>query len=319
MKVFKLTGAGNHFLLVDLRSGKSKRDYSHYVLQHLPRAKRKTAAKTAGKKSRSQNGKTQIKNEKSWRKFFAKELCNPYQSVGADGLLFLENSSTADLKWDFYNADGSGAAMCGNAARCVGAYLAHSEKRLRGPVTVETEAGPILVTVLPAMGADGANFVCVEMPKVVTKSYKRRAHTILFQKSQLQFDVVNSGVPHVVFNLSQIKSLKSLSHLMSDVDNLGKIVSKTRALTEFKQSGTNVTFYIPGKGNHIESLTFERGVAGYTQACGTGATAAAYSFSKGVHNLVTVRVPGGKLAVDLSGQRPLLIGPAKFIAEIELH
>src|SRR6185437_16996273 len=86
-KIFhKLSGAGNCFLMADLRDGRTR----------LP---------------------------KSQRRRLARQLCDVYTSIGADGVLFLETSRKADMQWDFYNADGSSAEMCGNAARCVGAFM----------------------------------------------------------------------------------------------------------------------------------------------------------------------------------------------------
>ncbi len=48
---------------------------------------------------------------------FVKRVCSRKTSVGADGVIFIENSESADIKWDFYNDEGSSAEMCGNGAR----------------------------------------------------------------------------------------------------------------------------------------------------------------------------------------------------------
>lgn len=318
MRVFKLTGAGNHFLLIDLRDRRSKRVFAQYC--------KKQHFSSVGLRAR-----------------IARELCNPYRSLGADGLIFLEDSRRSNYKWDFYNADGSAAEMCGNAARCVGAYLYFCAVKFSNPVSVETSAGEILITVLPGVSRSGEIYACVEMPKITVETISRKQRaTVKHGQRNLNFDVINSGVPHAVFDVSNIRfsleknfssRLKSklsntsakqgkprnkLSTLLKNVNNLGEIVSKVRKLTEFKRAGVNVTFYIRRGSKTIESLTFERGVVGYTQACGTGALAAAYGFSEGKHGFITVKVPGGKLGVDLSGARPLLIGPAKIIAEINL-
>ena len=47
---------------------------------------------------------------------FAKKVCRRMFSIGADGLILIENSATVDFKWNFYNADGSVAEMCGNGS-----------------------------------------------------------------------------------------------------------------------------------------------------------------------------------------------------------
>ena len=58
---------------------------------------------------------------------FARLVCRRRFSVGADGLILIENSETADFRWRFYNGDGSRAEMCGNGARCA-ARFAYEEK-----------------------------------------------------------------------------------------------------------------------------------------------------------------------------------------------
>ena len=58
----------------------------------------------------------------SAKRDFVKGICIPKVSVGADGVIFVENSKKVDFKWDFYNDDGSSAEMCGNGGRCVARY-----------------------------------------------------------------------------------------------------------------------------------------------------------------------------------------------------
>jgi len=53
---------------------------------------------------------------------FVRKVCERKVSVGADGLLLIEPSKSADFKWRFFNSDGSIAEMCGNAARCVARF-----------------------------------------------------------------------------------------------------------------------------------------------------------------------------------------------------
>ena len=81
---------------------------------------------------------------------FVKRVCDRKMSIGADGVIFVENSNMADIKWDFYNDDCSSAEMCGNGGRCVARYAV--EKGFAPPeLTLETVAGIIGAKV------DGAN------------------------------------------------------------------------------------------------------------------------------------------------------------------
>ena len=42
--------------------------------------------------------------------------------VGADGLMILSSSAVCDFRMEFYNPDGSGGMMCGNGGRCIAAF-----------------------------------------------------------------------------------------------------------------------------------------------------------------------------------------------------
>ena len=53
---------------------------------------------------------------------FVARVCRRRFSTGADGLIFIEDSQTADFSWRFYNGDGSSAEMCGNGARCAARF-----------------------------------------------------------------------------------------------------------------------------------------------------------------------------------------------------
>ncbi|MCB0351359.1 MAG: hypothetical protein KDD38_09265, partial [Bdellovibrionales bacterium] len=124
-----------------------------------------------------------------------------------------------------------------------------------------------------------------------------------------------SGVPHAVVALPHGKNTKNI---FKNVDKLGIIVNKIRSLPQFKKHGTNVTFYSAKNKKSIRTLTFERGVVGYTQACGTGAVAAAVSFTQNKSHIIKAYVPGGLLIINLTEERPHLIGLGEFVAEIYL-
>ena len=282
MTLHKLTGAGNCFLFIDLlRQPRRARDKNRFI----PKRKRRLLART---------------------------LCDVYTGVGADGLIFLESSRRADVKWDFYNADGSNAEMCGNAARCVGAYLLQQYERVT-PTTIITRSGIIEVRPLARvrLSVRQATEFQVTMPSI--------------RKIEIghEFDFIDSGVPHAVVHLDNGAHIKNVKYLE-------KVVEKIRKLRRFKKRGVNVTFYIPHRGKaskerskrKIQALTFERGVRGFTRACGTGAVAAATSFAASnalTSEQIAVQMPGGRLTIELGKKRPILSGSAAYIAEIRLN
>lgn len=208
-----------------------------------------------------------------------------------DGLIFLEFDDKYDFIWDFYNNDGSAAEMCGNAARCVSRYFL--ESRQQKIVKFRTKAGLI-------SGAFAEKQVAVTM---TTPKVGRVLNLQVDGQGEISGFFLDTGVPHIVIN-HQI-----------DIE-LGH---KLRRYKEFGQAGANVTFITSQmKPDHILAQTFERGVEGFTAACGTGAVAAAFWIFQNDPNLkkCTVTMPGGELVVT-NATPPLLIGPANYITELK--
>lgn len=189
----------------------------------------------------------------------AKAVCCRRRSVGADGLILLSPSDRVDSKfgkvdfrWDFYNADGSSAEMCGNGGRCAARFAV--QIGLAGPEMVfDTIAGPIRAWL------DGAT-VKLEM------SSPKDAYANLeldVSGNKIIMDGVNTGVPHAVIPVDDLAA--------ADVDGIGRAV---RFHDQFAPAGTNVNFIAAADGR-LKVRTYERGVEGETLACGTGAVASA--------------------------------------------
>ena len=68
-------------------------------------------------------------------------MSRPHFGVGADGLVLIERSETADFGMRIFNADGSEAEMCGNAARCIGKYVYERGMTQKHELTLETKSG----------------------------------------------------------------------------------------------------------------------------------------------------------------------------------
>lgn len=72
-----------------------------------------------------------------------RKVCDRHFGVGADGLVFILPSDTADFRMQIINSDGSEAEMCGNVTRCVARYVYEQGMTDKTKVTLETLAGPI--------------------------------------------------------------------------------------------------------------------------------------------------------------------------------
>src|SRR5271157_5889282 len=73
---------------------------------------------------------------------FVRTVCERKVSVGADGLILIEDSERADFRWRFFNADGSEVDMCGNGARCATRF-AYIKGIAKEKMSFETGAGII--------------------------------------------------------------------------------------------------------------------------------------------------------------------------------
>src|SRR5438552_16243451 len=61
--------------------------------------------------------------------------------VGADGLILICPSETADARMRMFNADGSEAEMCGNGVRCVAKYVYDHAIAKKPVLKIETGRG----------------------------------------------------------------------------------------------------------------------------------------------------------------------------------
>ena len=233
-----------------------------------------------------------------------KKLCKRTFSLGADGVIFLEPSSVADIKWVFYNSDGSRAGQCGNGARCATRY-AHLHGMGSARITLETEAGIVNASVV------NEKHVVVSFPPPVSLQLN---YPLEVDGKSYTINSINTGVPHVVLEDAQIGS-----------GNRKKLGSAIRNHAQFPQ-GTNVNFMTIVDRKNIRVQSYERGVEDFTLACGTGAMSSAIV----AHALklseppIRIHVPGGVLTVDFkfSNQKYLdvsLAGDARIICEGEIN
>lgn len=244
---------------------------------------------------------------KAARRKIVRTLATQWPGIRPDGVAFLDPSDAAEFIWDFYNSDGSFAEFCGNAARCVARYY-HDYVRAQPHLSFETAAG----TALAEVSVGG---VRIRMPKKANEpraiiemdpELSERARKIGLDPAELWF--VDSGVPHLLVN--------GTPSLM--------IGGALRPPTKVLSNGTNVTFWNEEK-DHFRAQTYERGVEGFTQACGTGALAvgALARFRLKKFSAVPVLMPGGQLTVDFGeNQTIFLFGPARthfdLAAEVDI-
>ncbi|HPC20527.1 MAG: diaminopimelate epimerase [Kiritimatiellae bacterium] len=221
---------------------------------------------------------------------FIARLCDRRRGIGAEGLLLIQPSSSADFRMRFFNPDGGEADMCGNGARCI-ARLAHEIGAAPAGMRIETPAGVVRAEVLPPL-------VRLHLPP--PKDWRMNL-SIAWQGSNLTVHSVNTGVPHAICVVDDLAGV--------DVAPLGALIRR-HAL--FAPAGTNADFIQLAGPDALAIRTYERGVEAETLACGTGIAAAALIAERLglVRGPVQVQTAGGDtLEVALS---PLtLTGPAE--------
>ena len=182
-----------------------------------------------------------IAQEKADRSELAKILCHRQNGVGADGLVVVLPHKTHDFEWEFYNADGSHADMCGNASRCV-AHFAH-EKGISKDGTSEflTGAGVIRATI-------NGLYVVSDMiePDIIRQDIEEYGQT---------WWLIDSGVPHLVSVRENIDAFD---------------LQEARTLREKYNANVNICKL---EDDAMYVRTYERGVEDETLACGTGMVA----------------------------------------------
>lgn len=205
---------------------------------------------------------------------FARRVCKRKVSVGADGLILIEKSDRADFRWQFFNADGSRADMCGNGGRCAARFAFVRE--ITGPrMSFETGAGIV----------DAEVKGTVVKLRLTDPTAARLDYSVPLRGREFDLSSINTGVPHAVAFTDDIEKC--------DVKGIGKEI---RFHSHFQPAGTNVNFVQMLDRHAVAVRTYERGVEDETLACGTGAVASALiSHLKGLtESPVSVRVRSGE-------------------------
>jgi diaminopimelate epimerase len=230
---------------------------------------------------------------------FFRDICRRRYSVGADGIILLEDSSCADILYRHFNSDGRPAEMCGNGARCISLYAC--KKHLTG----ENLSFEINGIIYHAVCRKKSVTVTFPYPKIINLDKR-----IFLQPGLQEAGFIETGVPHFVVFSGDLDDL-----------NVEKEGIRYRSHPEFRH-GTNVDFVEITADRSIKIRTFERGVESETMACGTGAVASAIiaHLREGLSPPILVITKGGHLKIDWNQQKQTvsLTGPAELIYEGEL-
>ncbi|RXK82308.1 diaminopimelate epimerase [Chlorobaculum sp. 24CR] len=223
-------------------------------------------------------------------------MCARRTGIGADGLILVETSETADFRMNYHNADGFPGSMCGNGGRCA-VWFAH------------------LIGIRPAAGRYRFNAGPGTYEAEVTGEESVRLHMLPptdfrddMQAGAWNCHFVNTGSPHAIAYVNDLDKI--------DVFTEGRAI---RHREELFPGGANVNFLEVTAPDALSIRTFERGVEDETLACGTGTVAAAlmsYRLGKVASSPVKVTVRSGEtLMVGFNDAMDdiYLEGPARVV------
>jgi len=241
-------------------------------------------------------------------------LCQTHFSIGADGLLYVCESSKADIKMRIFNNDGTESEACGNGIRCFSKYVYEKNIVKKKEIRIETLKGvmgaklaingEIVETVQIDMGPPILN--CEEIP-VTSEGLSNKCvnEPIVILDKIFNFTAVSMGNPHaVIFVKEQLND-----------DKLNMYGSTIEAHERFPNKA-NVEFVKIITEEECNVRVFERGV-GITKSCGTGACASVVAgsilglFKK--HTPITVHNDGGDLKITYLGKTVLMEGPVEKV------
>lgn len=234
-------------------------------------------------------------------KTFIEQLCNRRFGIGSDGLILLQTQSDGNYYMQYFNSDGAESSMCGNGGRCFAQFifdLGLSENEIVFYAIDGKHRATKMYT------EEGQSWIALEMISV----------SQIIRQGEGAFEL-NTGSPHYV---------SFIAEPVSEIP-LNKWAKGIRYNATYTAAGINVNYVNMLGLKDLCMRTYERGVEDETYSCGTGATAAALSAAlyanlpPGKH-VMSIRVPGGNLAVQFTKLSEIegfsdiwLMGPAKQV------
>jgi diaminopimelate epimerase len=237
----------------------------------------------------------------------SKKMADRKFGIGADQILVIEPSESADCRMLIYNADGSQVEMCGNGIRCLAAYykknIACKEK-----ILVETLAGEReilfrgdLIEVDMGVPILSPAKIPVEMegPEVIKRE-------IEVNNEKFLITAVSMGNPHCILFVDDAQAFP--------LESYGPLFEGHQAFPH----RTNFECVQVIDRETIRTRVWERGV-GITLACGTGACASyvAACLSGKTERDGLVVLDGGELKIKWreDDNHVAMLGPAEEVFE----
>ena len=240
----------------------------------------------------------------------AKQWGDRHTGIGFDQLLLVEapRNPEVDFSYRILNSDSSEVEQCGNGARCLARFVVDRRLTTKMKIRAETKSGIIKLDILK----DGQIRVDMGAPRLVPEyipfhaSEQSTSYAVDIDGKTVDLAAVSMGNPHAVLRVININN--------SPVHELGPKIEHHPRFPE----RVNVGFLQVIDRSHAQLRVWERGV-GETQACGTGACAAAVTaINEGcMDSPLLIYLPGGRLYIEWAGpgHSVMMTGPASRVYE----
>jgi diaminopimelate epimerase len=200
-----------------------------------------------------------------WAPEDIRAVCARGTGIGADGMVFVgPGAQSGSVRMIYFNADGSRAAMCGNAALCSTQLAARLGLAAAQGMALETDAGTYDSRCAREGDRAELHLAPVQAPGAVPG--------LASAPEEQRIALGTVGVPHLIVLVADVCRV--------DVVGRGRALRSDPALGT---AGANVNF-LSARGTAAaggwDMRTYERGVEAETLACGTGAVAGACALAE---------------------------------------
>ena len=242
--------------------------------------------------------------------------------IGCDQFFIINTSNIENIVCDVFNQDGTKACQCGNGLRATMLYLNKKYNLKRARLVVcnqvyQAEYDDELISVNM-----GSPMYVDKIDRLNESKYSIEKDGLVVTLDELDSDLKFSFIPlsvgndHcVVFSPESINYKERISEIINEIYNGTMNIGFIKNASDFMSDDKTI----------LDIMVNERG-AGYTDSCGSGATAAAICMfklyelsheSRVTRSMIRVKQKGGILDIKktYNPDEFMLIGPSSFDGE----
>ena len=242
--------------------------------------------------------------------------------IGCDQFFIVNTSNIENIVCDVFNQDGTKACQCGNGLRATMLYLNKKYNLKRARLVVcnqvyQAEYNNELISVNM-----GSPMYIDKIDRLNESKYSIEKDGLVITLDELDSDLKFSFIPlsigndHcVVFSPESINYKERISEIINEIYNGTMNIGFIKNASDFMSDDKTI----------LDIMVNERG-AGYTDSCGSGATAAAICMfklyelsheSRVTRSMIRVKQKGGILDIKktYNPDEFILIGPSSFDGE----